>query len=259
MTETHTNNIFDISGNIALITGSGGGLGLVMARGLAGFGAKVILHGRNQEKVQSSAKKMAEEGFDVGSCTFDVANSGAIQEGIRKLTEEHGPIDILVNNAGMQHRSPLEEFPEEAWDKVISTNLKAPWLIAKAVAGDMIRRRKGKIINICSIQSELGRPTITPYATSKGGLKMLTRGMAVEWAKHNIQVNGIGPGYFKTDLTRALHEDPEFDRWLCSRTPSNRWGDPEELIGALVFLASDASSYVNGQIVYVDGGLLVSV
>ena len=131
--------------------------------------------------------------------------------------------------------------------------------MARAVASDMIRRKRGKIINVCSIQSELGRPTITPYATSKGGLKMLTRGMAVEWAKHNIQVNGIGPGYFKTDMTRALHEDPEFDRWLCGRTPAGRWGNPEELIGALVFLASDASSYVNGQILYVDGGLLVSV
>jgi len=251
--------LFDLSGRIALVTGSGGGLGLVMARGLASYGAKVILHGRNREKVKTAAAELAEEGFVVGSCTFDVANSSAVEEGVKAISKQHGPIDILVNNAGIQQRGPLEEFPEDDWDNIISTNLKAPWLLAKAVAGDMIKMKRGKIINICSIQSELGRPTIAPYAASKGGLKMLTRGMAVEWAKHNTQVNGIGPGYFKTDMTRALYEDPEFDRWLCSRTPSNRWGNPEELIGALVFLASAASSYVNGQIIYVDGGLLVSV
>lgn len=230
-----------------------------MARGLAGRGARVILHGRNEEKIESAVRELTKDGHDVVSCTFDVTDSQATEEGIEGITGQHGPIDVLVNNAGMQHRSPLEAFPEDAWDNIISTNLKAPWLIARAVVGDMISRRKGKIINICSMQSELGRPTITPYAASKGGLKMLTRGMAVEWAKHNIQVNGIGPGYFKTDMTRALYEDPEFDRWLCSRTPSNRWGEPEELIGALVFLASNASSYVNGQILYVDGGLLASV
>jgi gluconate 5-dehydrogenase len=252
-------NLFDLSGRIALITGSGGGLGLVMARGLASYGAKVILHGRNKEKVKAAAAELAEEGFVVGSCTFDVASSSVVEEGVKTISRQHGPIDILVNNAGIQQRGPLEEFPEDGWDNIISTNLKAPWLLAKAVAGDMIKMKRGKIINICSIQSELGRPTIAPYAASKGGLKMLTRGMAVEWAKHNIQVNGIGPGYFKTDMTKALYEDPEFDHWLCNRTPSNRWGDPEELIGALVFLASEASSYVNGQIIYVDGGLLVSV
>lgn len=259
MTNTAPNKLFDLSGNIALITGSGGGLGLFMARGLAAHGAKVILHGRNRQKLEAASRELLEAGLDVVTTKFDVTDAGAIEGGVNAIVQEHGAIDIMVNNAGMQHRGPLEEFPEDAWDKIISTNLKAPWLIAKAVVGDMIRRRKGKIINICSMQSELGRPTITPYATSKGGLKMLTKGMAVEWAKHNIQVNGIGPGYFKTDMTRALYEDPEFDQWLCSRTPSNRWGEPEELIGALVFLASDASSYVNGQILYVDGGLLASV
>lgn len=259
MTETALNNLFDLSGNIALITGSSGGLGLVMARGLASCGASVILHGRNPEKIRAAAEAMAEEDFDVGTCIFDVSDAKAVKDGVEAVTGEHGAIDILVNNAGMQHRSPLEDLSEEGWDSVMSTNLKGPWLMARAVVGGMKERWKGKIINICSIQSELGRPTIAPYAASKGGLKMLTRGMAVEWAKHNIQVNGIGPGYFKTDMTRALYEDTEFDRWLCSRTPSNRWGNPEELIGALVFLASDASSYVNGQILYVDGGLLASV
>jgi gluconate 5-dehydrogenase len=259
MADMQAKELFDLSGKITLVTGSGGGLGLVMARGLANYGAKVILHGRDQEKVNEAVSLLTEEGFDVGSCTFDVANSAAVEEGIKAISEEHGAIDILVNNAGINQRAPLEDFPEDDWDRIISINLKAPWLLAKAVAGDMIKRKCGKIINICSMQSELGRPTIAPYAASKGGLKMLTRGMAVEWAKHNIQVNGIGPGYFKTDMTRALWEDPEFDRWLCGRTPANRWGEPEELIGALVYLASDASSYVNGQIIYVDGGLLVSV
>ena len=251
--------LFNLSGKTALVTGSGGGLGLVMARGLAGHGAKVILHGRDQGKVNDAVSLLTHEGYAVGSCIFDVADSVAVEESVKGISGEHGPIDILVNNAGINQRAPIEEFPEGDWDKIIAINLKAPWLLAKAVVGDMIKRGRGKIINICSIQSELGRPTITPYAASKGGLKMLTKGMAVEWAKHNIQVNGIGPGYFKTDLTRALHEDPEFDRWLCSRTPADRWGEPEELIGALVFLASDASSYVNGHVLFVDGGLLASV
>ena len=232
---------------------------MVMAQGLASYGAKVILHGRNAEKVGNAASGMAQDGYIVGNCVFDVADSSAVNNAINAVSAEHGAIDILVNNAGVNLRYPLEEFPEDEWNKTMAINLKAPWLVAKAVVGEMIRRKSGKIINICSMQSELGRPTITPYAASKGGLKMLTRGMAVEWAKHNIQVNGIGPGYFKTDMTKALWEDPDFDRWLCSRTPSNRWGNPEELIGALVFLASGASSYVSGQVIYVDGGLLVSV
>jgi gluconate 5-dehydrogenase len=251
--------MFDLSGKTALVTGSGGGLGLVMARGLAVYGAKVILHGRDTQKVDKAVAKLASEGLDVAGCTFDVADSQAVAEGVRDMAGRHGPVDVLVNNAGINLRHPLEEYPEDEWNTTMAINLKAPWLMAKAVVGDMINKGGGKIINICSMQSELGRPTITPYAASKGGLKMLTRGMAVEWAKHNIQVNGIGPGYFKTDMTKALWQDPKFDAWLCNRTPADRWGDPEELIGALVYLASGASSYVNGQIIYVDGGLLVSV
>ena len=252
-------NLFGLAGKTALVTGSGGGLGLVMARGLASHGAKVILHGRNVDKVKDAAAALVEAGFDVSSCTFDVADADAVEDGVKAITAEHGPIDILVNNAGINLRYPLEELPEDVWDQTMAINLKAPWLMAKAVVGDMIERGSGKIINICSMQSELGRPTITPYAASKGGLKMLTRGMAVEWAKHGIQANGIGPGYFKTDMTKALWQDPEFDAWLCNRTPADRWGNPDELIGALVFLASSASSYVNGQVIYVDGGLLASV
>lgn len=254
-----TTPLFDLTGKTALVTGSGGGLGLVMARGLATHGAKVILHGRNAGKLDAAVKKLSGEGFNVHGCVFDVADPVAVKAGVREVTGKYGQIDVLVNNAGINLRHPLEEFPEDDWDKTMAINMKAPWLMAKAVITDMIRRKSGKIINICSMQSELGRPTITPYAASKGGLKMLTRGMAVEWAKHGIQVNGIGPGYFKTAMTRPLWEDPEFDAWLCNRTPADRWGSPEELVGALVFLASDASSYVNGQIIYVDGGLLASV
>jgi gluconate 5-dehydrogenase len=252
-------DLFDLSGKIALVTGSGGGLGLVMARGLAEHGARVILHGRNANKVEAAVATLTRKRFEADGCTFDVADSSAVERGVAAITGKHGPIDILVNNAGINLRAPLEAFPEHDWDTTIAVNLKAPWLMAKAVVGDMIKRGGGKIINICSMQSELGRPTITPYAASKGGLKMLTRGMAVEWAKHNIQVNGIGPGYFKTDMTQALWTDPEFDAWLCNRTPADRWGEPDELIGALVFLAAGASSYVNGQVIYVDGGLLASV
>jgi gluconate 5-dehydrogenase len=252
-------DLFDLSGKIALVTGSGGGLGLVMARGLAEHGAKVILHGRDAKKVDEAVATLTRKGLEADGCIFDVADSGAVEQGVAAINGKHGPIDILVNNAGINLRAPLEAFPEHDWDTTIAINLKAPWLMAKAVVGDMIERGSGKIVNICSMQSELGRPTITPYAASKGGLKMLTRGMAVEWAKHNIQVNAIGPGYFKTDMTRPLHEDPEFDAWLRNRTPADRWGEPDELIGALLFLASDASSYVNGQIIYVDGGMLASV
>jgi gluconate 5-dehydrogenase len=178
---------------------------------------------------------------------------------IKKIEDTVGIIDILLNNAGINHREPLENISEENWQRVIDINLNGAFRVSKAVVKGMIKNKKGKIINICSMQSEISRPTIAAYAASKGGIKMLTRAMAVDWAKHGIQVNGIGPGYFKTELTKALHEDPEFDSWLCARTPSNRWGNLEELIGALIYLSSSASNYVNGQIIYVDGGLLAAV
>ena len=165
----------------------------------------------------------------------------------------------MVNNAGIQHRAPLEEFKLEDWNKVINTNLTGAFIVSKAVIKGMIERQSGKIINICSLQSELARPSIAPYATAKGGLKMLTRGMATEWAKHNVQVNAIGPGYFKTDMTKSLYENQEFDTWLCKRTPANRWGNPEELIGTLIYLSSQASSFLNGQIIYVDGGITACI
>lgn len=252
-------DIFSVKGKVALITGSTGALGNTFARGLAQHGAKVVLNGRNSAKVDEKVQELVDEGFKAYGSVFDVTQSEEIHKAISRIEMEVGPVDILVNNAGINIRASLEEFKEEDWEKVIGINLTGPYLMAKAVVQSMIKRKSGKIINIGSVQNELGRPTIAPYAATKGGLKMLTKGMATDWAKYNIQVNGIGPGYFKTDMTKPLYENPEFDAWLKDRTPSHRWGDPKELIGALLFLASEASSYINGHMIYVDGGLLASV
>jgi len=252
-------NIFSIEGKTALVTGSTGGLGFAFAKGLAQHGATVILNGRNSEILQSRLLELEKEGLKASGYVFDVSKAEEVNAAIQKMEKEVGPIDILVNNAGITVRTVLEEFKDEHWENIMGVNLTGAYLVAKAVVPPMIKRRSGKIINIGSVQSELGRPGIAPYAASKGGIKMLTKGMAVDWAKHNIQVNGIGPGYFKTEMTRALHENPESDAWLRGRTPSQRWGEVDELLGALLFLASDASSYVNGHMIYVDGGLLASV
>ncbi len=248
-------SLFSVNGKTALVTGSTGGLGLYLARGLAKREARVIINGRNQAKVDDRVQQLKESGFDAFGSVFDVTNSKQVGKGIEQIIEKAGPIDILVNNAGINIRGALEDFPEQDWKTVLDTNLTGVYLVSKAVVKSMIEQQAGKIINIGSVQSELGRPTIAAYAASKGGIKMLTKGMAAEWARHNIQVNAIGPGYFKTDLTKPLYENPEFDEWLCNRTPSNRWGNPDELIGALIFLASSASSYVNGHMLFVDGGL----
>jgi len=252
-------NIFNIQDKVALATGSTGALGNTFARGLAENGAKVVLNGRDKSKLDHKVTELKSKGLHVYGYVFDVTSSSQVNDTIAKIENEVGPIDILVNNAGTNLRAPLEDFKDEDWNTLIGINLTGAYLVAKAVVQSMIKRKSGKIINIGSVQSELGRPTIAPYAATKGGIKMLTKGMATDWAKYNIQVNGIGPGYFKTELTKPLYENPEFDRWLCGRTPTNRWGEPEELLGALLFLSSDASSYVNGQMVYVDGGLLSSV
>jgi len=252
-------DIFNVKGKVALVTGSTGALGNTFARGLAEHGAIVILNGRNSEKLREKVQELINEGYRAFGYKFDVTSSEEVNAAISQIEKEAGAIDILVNNSGINLRAPLEEFNDADWNKVLAVNLTGPYIVAKAVVQSMIKRKQGKIINIGSVQNELGRPTIAPYTASKGGLKMLTKGMAIDWAKYNIQVNGIGPGYFKTDMTKALYENQEFDAWLCARTPSNRWGNPEELIGALLFLASDASSYVNGHMVYVDGGLLASV
>lgn len=254
-----TKNLFDLKNKRAFITGSTRGIGNLMARGLAAHGASVVIHGTNQESAEAVAEELRAEGYDASAVAFDVRNKQAIIDGVQKIEETIGQIDILINNAGIQRRHPFLEFPEKDWDDVIDVNQKAVFLVSQVVGKYMVDRGAGKIINICSMQSELGRDTITPYAASKGAVKMMTRGMCVELARHNIQVNGIAPGYFKSDMTKALVDDKDFSAWLCNRTPANRWGDPEELIGAAVFLSSKASNFVNGHLIFVDGGMLAAV
>ncbi len=251
--------LFDLTGRTALITGSSRGLGRTIARGLGRAGARVILNGRDPEKLAATAEEISAEGIAASGYAFDVTDSDQIREAAARMAAEGGDIHILVNNAGIQRRAPLESLSEADWRAVIDTNLTSAFLMARAVAPGMIRRGAGKIINICSLMSELGRKTTGAYTAAKGGLRMLTRAMTVEWAEHGIQINAIGPGYFLTEMTRPLAADPAFDGWIRGRTPAGRWGDPEELVGPAVFLASDASAFVNGQILYVDGGLLAAI
>jgi gluconate 5-dehydrogenase len=246
---------FDLSGKTALITGSSAGIGLALAQGLAGAGAAVVLNARNAAKLQASAQLLRAQGATVHALDFDVTDAQAVASAVAKVEAEIAPIDILVNNAGMQKRAPLQDFEQADWHMLMRTNLDSVFNVGQAVARHMIARKRGKIINVCSVQSELGRPGIAPYTASKGAVKMLTKGMAVDWGPHGIQVNGLGPGYFKTELNQALVDNPEFSAWLIGRTPSRRWGDVGDLIGAAVFLASDASRFVNGHILYVDGGV----
>lgn len=254
-----SNPLFDLQGRTALITGSSQGLGFAFARGLAQAGASLVLNGRDPKKLAAAAEMLRQEGARVATAAFDVTDGAAVMREVERIEREVGIVDILVNNAGIHRRAPLEEMTEAQWREVIDTNLTSAFLVARALAPRMIARRGGKIINICSLMSDLGRPTTGNYAAAKGGLKMLTRAMAVEWAKHNIQINAIGPGYFATELTKPLVENPEFNAWVCKRTPAGRWGRPEELIGAAVFLASKASDFVNGQIVYIDGGMTAAI
>ncbi len=253
------NPLFDLTGRTALITGSSQGLGFALARGLAGAGAAIALNGRDENKLAAAAETLRAEGARVTTAAFDVTDGAACAAAVAKLEAEFAPIDILINNAGIQRRAPLAEMSEEQWRTVIDTNLTSVFLVARAVAPRMIARGAGKIINICSVMSEVSRPTIGNYAASKGGLKMLTRAMAVEWAKHGLQANGIAPGYFVTELNKVLVENAEFNKWICGRTPAGRWGQPHELVGAAVFLSSRASDFVNGQILSVDGGLLAAL
>ncbi len=253
------NELFNLSNKIALITGSGQGLGFTIARGLGMAGASLVLNDINEEKLNRAVSILSKEGIAVYGCPFDVTNKKQIHQKISALEKKLGPIDILINNAGIQRRGPLETIEESVWREVIDINLTGAFLTSQRVVLGMIARKSGKIINICSLSSEIGRPTIGPYTASKGGLKMLTKAMAVEWGKHNIQVNGIGPGYFITEMTRVLAKNSQFDNWIRSRTPAGRWGNPSELVGTAIFLASHASSFVNGQIIYVDGGILASL
>ena len=254
-----SSDLFQLAGRNALITGSSRGIGLTLARGLAGAGAHVILNGRTQSRLERAADGLRESGAAVSLLPFDVTDSEAVRTAIDKFEGAGTRIDILVNNAGMQHRTRLDEFPDDKWSELLRTNIDSAFYVSKHVVRHMMQRHAGKIINICSVQSELGRPGIAPYAASKGALKMLTKGMCIDWASFGIQINGLGPGYFKTELTEALVNDAEFTAWLEKRTPAGRWGDVEELIGAAVFLASDASSFVNGHILYVDGGITASL
>jgi gluconate 5-dehydrogenase len=251
--------LFDLTGRTALITGSSQGLGFAIARGLGQAGAALVLNGRDEKKLSAAAGTLRAEGLKVSVAAFDVTNGAAIGQAIARIENTIAPLDILVNNAGIHRRAPLAEMTEAQWREVLDTNLTSAFLVARHVGPRMIARHAGKIINTCSLMSEVCRPTTGNYAAAKGGLKMLTRAMATEWAKHNLQINGIGPGYFETELTRPLVENPEFNQWIRARTPAGRWGKPEELVGAAVFLASTASDFVNGQIIYVDGGLLAAI
>ena len=250
---------FDLNGKIALVTGSSRGLGYTFARGLGRSGAHVVVNGRNQQTVSTAVDTLKAEGFSASSAVFDITDEEATQQAVSGIIEEQGGLDILVNNAGRQIRGPLEDFSLDSWREVIDINMTGAFLTAKAVAPHMISRRSGKIVNICSLQSELGRKTIAPYAASKGGLKMLTRAMAVEWAAHNIQVNGVAPGYFLTEMTQPLADDEKFDGWLKGRTPAGRWGDPEELVAPVLLLCSGGSNFMNGHVIFVDGGMSISV
>jgi gluconate 5-dehydrogenase len=254
-----THHLFDLNGRIALITGSSRGLGRSMARGLAEAGAAVVLNGVDEARLRQTVTEFVEAGLVAHGVAFDVTDGAAVRGAVARIEDEIGPIDVLVNNAGIQRRGPLETFPEDDWQAVIHTNLTGVFLVTQAVAQHMIPRRRGKIINISSIMSEIGRAGIAPYTASKGGVNMLTRTLATEWGRHNIQVNAIGPGYFATDMNQALIDDEAFNTFIQGRTPAGRWGDPDELIGPVVFLASAASDYVNGQILHVDGGLLASL
>ena len=249
---------FQLHGRTALVTGSSGGIGFALARALGQAGAHVVLNGRNANKLQQAAATLQAEGLSISTSAFDVTDANQVHTAIDAL-EAQRAIDILVNNAGMQIRGPLHEFVDDDWHTLMKTNLDSVYFVSKAVAQNMIARRRGKIINICSVQSELGRPGIAPYTASKGAVKMLTKGMAIDWGQFGLNVNGLGPGYFKTELTEKLVQDEAFTAWLVGRTPSRRWGEVEELGGAAVFLASEASGFMNGHVLYVDGGVTATL
>jgi gluconate 5-dehydrogenase len=250
-----TLDLFDLSGRTALVTGSSRGIGLTLARGLGQAGARVVINGRDADRVAAAAARLRGEGLSVELAPFDVTDEAAVEAAVARIEGELAPIDILVNNAGMQLRRPLQEFLTADWHRLLEANLTSAFLVGRSVGIRMLRRGAGKIINVCSVQSELARATIAPYTATKGALKSLTRGMCADWAPHGICVNAIGPGYFNTELNAALRENPEFDGWLRQRTPARRWGELEELVGVAVFLAAPASDFVHGQIIYVDGGL----
>ena len=250
------NKLFDLTGRLALVTGSSRGIGYAIAEGYLAAGARVIVNGRDKDAVAAAVKSL---GGNAAAAPFDVTDKAAVEAAVDRIEKDIGPIDILVNNAGMTRRMPFTEFPESDWRQIMATNLDSVFFVTQSVARRMIPRSRGKIVNICSVMSELGRPTIAPYTASKGAVKMLTKAMCAEFAKHGITANGISPGYFGTELNQALMADEKFSAWVCARTPAGRWGKVEELQGAAIFLASDASSFVNGHILFVDGGMTAVV
>lgn len=252
--------LFSLKDKRALITGGTHGLGMAMAKGLANAGATLLINGHTEEKMKYALAEYKRAGFTAHGFLFDVTNEAEVKSAVDKIEKEVGPIDILINNAGIILRTPMLDMEAADFRKVIDIDLVGPFIVSKHVGKYMIQRKAGKIINICSMMSELGRNTVSAYAAAKGGLKMLTKNMATEWAKHNIQVNGIGPGYFATAQTAPIRaEGHPFNEFIINRTPAGRWGDPEDLAGTAVFLSSKASNFVNGQIIYVDGGLLATI
>ncbi len=251
--------IFDLTGRRALVTGSSQGIGLALAQGLHEAGAEIILNGRDTERLSNAVRLLRGKCATVHEVLFDVTDHDAARTAVDRIENEVGAIDILVNNAGMQFRAELDRFPADRFEELMRTNIASVFNVGQAVARHMIPRRAGRIINIASVQTALARPTIAPYTATKGAVGNLTKGMATDWARHGLNCNAIAPGYFDTPLNAALVNDPEFREWLQKRTPAGRWGRVEELVGACVFLASEASSFVNGQILYVDGGITASL
>lgn len=254
-----TLEMFNLEGTRALVTGSSQGIGFALARGLAAAGAQVVLNGRDTAKLAAAASELSETGASVRELSFDATDHEGVRSAVDNFEENVGPIDILINNAGMQHRTELQDFPADAFERLLQTNIASVFHVGQAVARHMIERKSGKIINIASVQSALARPGIAPYTATKGAVTNLTKGMATDWAKYGLNCNAIAPGYFDTPLNAALVADPEFSAWLEKRTPAGRWGNVEELVGAALFLASPASSFVNGHTLYVDGGITASL
>lgn len=250
---------FDLQGRLALVTGSSRGIGRALARALGESGATVVLNGRDAASVESARAEFAAQGLRAHAMAFDVTDESQVGAAIDRIERDIGPLEILVNNTGVQIRGPLETFTTADWNRIVQTNLTSVFLVSRAAVQPMIGRRRGKIVNVLSVNAECARYSIAPYSATKGALKMLTKGMCVDWARYNIQVNGLGPGYFETDLTRPLVEDPEFTAWIQKRVPAGRWGDVAELGGAVVFLASPAADFVNGHVLYVDGGMTASL
>jgi gluconate 5-dehydrogenase len=254
-----TAQTFRLDGRIALVTGSSAGIGLALARGLGQAGATLVLNGRDPARLAAAVAQLGSEGLAVHGSGFDVTDAAAVEAAVAGIESGVGPVDILVNNAGITRRGAFHELAVADWQAVLRTNVESLFMVGQAVARRMVPRGRGRIINTCSVMSELGRPGTSVYTASKGAVKMLTKGMAIDLGPHGINVNGIGPGYFRTELTAALAADEKFSGWLVNRTPNRRWGDVEDLAGAAVFLASDASRFVNGHILYVDGGVTASL